>query len=56
MILTEKCQIKSKSKDYILTYVKTITSANQPVYVFKDKDNKEVILNRFDLKNYETYN
>jgi hypothetical protein len=53
MILTEQSQIKSKSKDYILTYMKTITSANQPVYVFKDKDNKEVILNKFDLNNYD---
>jgi hypothetical protein len=53
MILTERCQIKSKSKDYILTYVKTITSANQPVYVFKDRDNKEIILNKYDLNNYD---
>ena len=53
MILTEKCQIKSKSRDYVLTYVKTITSANQPVYVFNDKDNKEVILNKFDLNEYD---
>lgn len=53
MILTEQCKIKSKSRDYILTYVKTISSANQPVYIFKDKDNKEVILNKFNLNDYD---
>ena len=35
-----------------LTYLSTITIANQPIIILKDKYNKEVRLNKFELRSY----
>ena len=55
-MIQEKNLVKGKSISndvVILTYIHTISVANQPIFVFKDKDNKEVKLNKFDLKKYK---
>ena len=39
-----------------LTYLSTITIANQPIVILKDKYNKEVRLNKFDLRSYFVVN
>ena len=39
-----------------LTYLSTITIANQLIVILKDKYNKEVRLNKFELRSYFVVN
>lgn len=50
-LLLPNTRVKNIHVEYVLTYVKTISIANQPVYIFKDKDDKEVSLNKPSLTN-----
>jgi hypothetical protein len=35
-----------------LRYIKSISLANQPVYIFEDENKKEVTLNKIALRDY----
>lgn len=53
-LLLSNTRVKNIHIDYVLTYMETISVANQPVYIFKDKNGKEVRLNKPSLtNNYE---
>ncbi len=57
-LLTPNAKVKNiHNTDYVLTYVSTISIANQPIYIFKDKDEQEIRMNKSTLvPNYELLN